>query len=81
MLDFPTFCNRLRERLELDGASWDTQLNVVETFDLDSLQMLELAVFMDELGAEVFEEIVPQLQTLGDLYDHYVKRITSEERW
>jgi acyl carrier protein len=79
VLEFSAFSSALSERLRLDlFISRETSLT--EDLDLDSLQMLELVVLMDELGAEVFEEILPQLQTVGDLYEHYRTRTTAERR-
>jgi RimJ/RimL family protein N-acetyltransferase/acyl carrier protein len=45
---------------------------------LDSLQFLRVCVLLDELGAEVPEDMMTSIKTVGDFFDHYVTRVSAE---
>lgn len=47
-----------------------------EDLDLDSLAMLAILVEMEALGAPVPEDMVPALRVAGDLYHHYLNRVS-----
>jgi acyl carrier protein len=73
------FVSELTSRIELGVAFVDASTSLRIGLDLDSVQMLEVVVLMDELGAEVPELMIPAIQTVGDLYEHYATRRGAED--
>lgn len=47
------------------------EMRLIDDLGLDSLQMLELAVVVEELGAEITEEFLMTFSTLEDVYALY----------
>jgi acyl carrier protein len=77
---FGEFWARASNAIGIDQVGVDPKSSLRAELDLDSLHMAELVVFMDELGCELPEDLIPVLETAGDVYDHYVTRITAEAR-
>lgn len=80
VLSLYAFSAYLMDALELVPVTMTSEMRLAEDLGLDSLQMQELGLVMYELGAEVLEEMVPVIETVGDLYHHYVTRVTAERR-
>jgi acyl carrier protein len=74
------FSAYLTDALELVALPITSGTRLSEDLDLDSLQVQELGLVMYELGAELIEELVPSIETVGDLYHHYVTRVSAEPR-
>jgi len=75
---FREFWARVSDAVGIDQACIEPTTSLRNDLEFDSLHMAELVVFMDELGCELPEDLIPVLETGGDLYDHYVTRITAE---
>lgn len=54
----------------------DDQLS--DDLQLDSLQIAQLILFLDDLGCEVPEDLAPALERADDVYAHYVTRSRAE---
>jgi acyl carrier protein len=77
VLTFQGFWIHAGDVIGVDPGAVDPSTHLAD-LELDSLQMVELIVFVEELGCEVPEDLVPALVTAGDVYAHYVTRITAE---
>jgi acyl carrier protein len=77
---FDDFWSRACDAIGVDHRGIDPKTTLRAELEVDSLHMAELVVFMDELGCELPEDLIPVLETAGDVYDHYVTRITAEAR-
>jgi acyl carrier protein len=75
---FDEFWSRVCDATGIDHVGIDPKTSLRAELELDSLHMAELVVFMDELGCELPEALIPVLETAADVYDHYVTRITAE---
>jgi acyl carrier protein len=75
---FDEFWARVCDAIGLDQPGIEPRTSLRGELELDSLHMAELVVFMDELGCELPEDLIPVLEDASDLYDHYVTRITAE---
>jgi acyl carrier protein len=75
---FEEFWSLVCDAIGIDHVGIDLKTSLRAELELDSLHMAELVVFMDELGCELPEDLIPVLETAGDVYDHYVTRITAE---
>jgi acyl carrier protein len=73
------FVRYLVETVEIAPQPMTSSTRLSEDLDLDSLQMQELCLVMYELGAELIEEMIPSIETVGDLYHHYITRVSAEE--
>ena len=74
VLSFDAFWAFLAESLRLDLGSVADSTRLSDEIGMDSLQMIELMFVMDDLGAEMHEDLMPAIQTAGDLYHHYATR-------
>ena len=63
------------ERLHVER---DTELDT--DLGLDSLDMVELLMTVEDLGAPVPVDVAVSFATVGDLYDHYVTSLSALER-
>jgi acyl carrier protein len=75
---FEEFWARVSDAVGIGEVGIDPTASLRADLDFDSLHMAELVVFMDELGCELPEDLIPILETPADLYDHYVTRTTAE---
>jgi len=75
---FGEFWVRVCDAVGIDHVGIEPKTSLRDELEFDSLHMAELVVFMDELGCELPEDLIPVLETAGDVYDHYVTRITAE---
>jgi acyl carrier protein len=75
---FGEFWARVSDSIGIDHVGIEPKTTLRADLELDSLHMAELVVFMDELGCELPEDLIPVLENARDLYDHYVTRITAE---
>ncbi len=78
LLSFNEFWAFVVQSLRLDcGSIGETSL-ISEELGVDSLQMIELVLLMDDMGAELLEDLIPNIATAGDLYHHYATRVSAE---
>ena len=78
ILDFDTFAVRLREGLRIDSGPISKEARLVEDLRLDSFDLTELLVVVEELGVRVPEEAAEDFETVGDVYQEYVKRAAQD---
>jgi acyl carrier protein len=79
ILDFDDFALRLREGLRIDSGPLSKEARLVEDLLLDSFDLTELLVVVEELGVRVPEETADSFETVGDVYLEYVKRAEASE--
>jgi acyl carrier protein len=72
------FAAELRARAlhELPGDARGT-VHLVDDLGLDSLDLVEVAVAVQELAGVPFEEFAVVPATLGDLYDAYLRLLAA----
>ena len=75
MLDYTNFTTHLAELLGLEtDFSIAPDVGLYDDLSLDSIQALELLIITESLadiGAPLIE--IPELYTMGDVYDYYVQ--------
>lgn len=72
ILSFPEFQSYLRRLLRLGSdATLGAEEHLIDDVGLDSLGMAELAAALDETGVRLLEEILLELETVGDAYHYY----------
>ncbi|HLI72344.1 MAG TPA: phosphopantetheine-binding protein [Acidimicrobiales bacterium] len=79
ILDFETFADRLRDGLRINAGPLSVNSRLVEDLRLDSFDLTELLVVVEELGVQVPEEAAEEFETVGDVYQEYVKRASDTE--
>lgn len=71
IMSFDEFVAHLGHTLSLQMTSVTPETTLGEDMALDSLQMLELVLLMEDLGAEIYEDMIGAVRSVGDLYYHY----------
>jgi acyl carrier protein len=79
ILDFDTFALRLSEGLRIDSGPLSKDARLFEDLRLDSFDLTELLVVVEELGVRVPEEAAESFETVGDVYVEYVRRAEASE--
>lgn len=79
ILDFDTFALRLRDGLRIKSGPLSKEARLVEDLRLDSFDLTELLVVVEELGVRVPEETAESFETVGDVYVEYVRRAGADE--
>ena len=77
MWSFEEFWTYIDQALSLAHVPGDANAPLGD-IELDSLQMIELLYLMEDLGAEIHEDLLPSLVTAGDLFHHFITRVTAE---
>ncbi len=77
VLPFEQFAVYLAEGVELEPEALSEGARLDEDLGLDSFDMLEVLVRIEELGVHVPEEIVAGLKTVGDLHHSYAALLGS----
>ena len=72
-LPFERFATYLADGLDLDPDALAPDARFDDDLGLDSFDMVELLVRVEELGVHLPEEVVMQVQTVGDLHRHYLR--------
>jgi acyl carrier protein len=72
------FYRHLAEELEWDSAP-GPETALLADLGLDSLRVLEILLVVEELGVEVADEEVPAWETLGDIYQSYLRATLGSE--
>jgi acyl carrier protein len=71
-MPFDDFACEVARELGIDRAALTAAANLRTDLGFDSLQMYLLILTIEDLGANVPEELIPHVLTLGDAYHHYV---------
>jgi acyl carrier protein len=79
ILDFDTFAHRLQEGLRINSGPLSKEARLVDDLLLDSFDLTELLVVVEELGVRVPEETAESFETVGDVYVEYVRRAGAAE--
>jgi acyl carrier protein len=73
-LTFDQFCERLAKALEIPREWLDREVSFLENLAFDSLRMLSLGVFFEDLDLEMPVELAWEIGTVGDAYDYYCRQ-------
>jgi acyl carrier protein len=74
MLDFPAFADHVGDGLRIDIAGLREDASLVDDLGLDSFNMVNLIVSIEELGVHLPDDVVVGLETFGDVYRAYTER-------
>ena len=82
MLSFEEFWRDAESALALPAVAVGRETELQRDLGFDSLSMLELIAFLDELDAPVPEGLLASVITAGDAYDLYRNHVcvTTAER-
>ena len=73
-LSFEQFWAHIAQAMDVEGVDALRHTSLRGDLDFDSLDMAEMVLIMDDLDCEVPEDLIPMLETVGNLYDHYLIR-------
>jgi acyl carrier protein len=77
-LTLEEFVDLLKARVPVLSQITYTDTDVqLSSYDLDSLALYEVLLCIEELGADVPDELFEVFDTVRDLYEHYLKRVTE----
>ena len=79
-LTFDNFAAYLADGLELDIITLVKDARLIEDLALDSFDLIELIVLVEELGVHLPDHVVITIDTIGDLFDAYTVRATQKYR-
>jgi acyl carrier protein len=79
LLAFEDFALLVRTELRLSQNQLGPEARLEEDLGLDSVEMLDLVLLVDELGVEISEQVVPGLQTLGEVHAYYSLKVTQSQ--
>lgn len=71
LLGFADFADEVADRLGLDATQLEPTTHLTDDLGLESFELLEIIVMVEELGVPVPDSVAANVQTLGDLYEHY----------
>jgi acyl carrier protein len=77
--DFLTFARCLGAAIRVDIEGIGPETLIEDDLEIDSLQMIEVVLTMDDLGAALSEEAATTIVTVGDLYDYYLSKTSNGE--
>jgi acyl carrier protein len=78
-LSFDRFAENLADILELDPAAFQPEARFAEDLGLDSFDLVEILVFVENLGVHLSDELAAELDTVDDLYREYRSRANSSD--
>jgi acyl carrier protein len=76
-VDFESFSRRLSDGLDLEPALVVAEARLVEDLGLDSFDLVEVLTLVEELGVRFPDDVVVGIETVGDLYREYERRLTG----
>ncbi len=71
VMPIDAFCRLLGERFKLGDAALTPATSFLDDLAFDSLRLLELVLFFEELGVDVPEAMAWDIVTVGDAYEYY----------
>jgi acyl carrier protein len=74
-LSFEAFALRLSDGLDLEPADVVPEARLVEDLGLDSFDLVEVLTTVEELGVRFPDEVAAGIDTVGDLYREYERRV------
>jgi acyl carrier protein len=72
ILESRDFMNYIATELDLDPSRLTPASRLIGDLDLDSVQVLELIVVIEELGVELPDDEIDSIDSIGDAYNLYV---------
>jgi acyl carrier protein len=78
VLDFNSFALHLRHGLQINSGRFSPDARLVEDLRLDSFDLTELLVVVEELGVRVPEDVAVGFETVGDVYRGYLKQAAED---
>ena len=79
-LPFDAFARRAGEALDLDPEELVRDARFDEDLGLDSYDLVELLTLVEEMGARLPDNVAVGIQTVGELYSEYERRLAGTER-
>lgn len=77
VLTFERFTSYLADGFSLDPEAFRDDARLDSDLGLDSFDMLEVLVRVEELGVHLPDEVVAEMRTVGDLYRVYASRASG----
>lgn len=74
VLLFDRFTRYLADGVRLDPGALTEDARLDDDLGLDSFDMVEILTRVEELGVRLPDEVVMEVQTVGDLYRQYAAR-------
>jgi acyl carrier protein len=74
ILDFESFAVYVADGLRIDSAALTKDAHLIEDLGLDSFNMVNLILLVEELGVHLPDDVVVGFDTFGDVYSAYVDR-------
>ena len=74
-MSFESFAAYLAEGVSLEPELFTEDARFDEDLGLDSFDLLELIVRIEEVGVTLTDEEVAELKTVGDLYQRYLAQV------
>lgn len=71
---YEQFVDYVAEGLRLDPLALVREARLDDDLGLDSFDMVEVIVRIEELGVRFRDEDVMSVQTVGDLYEQYTRK-------
>jgi RimJ/RimL family protein N-acetyltransferase/acyl carrier protein len=76
VLSVDDFASHIATELGIENSELSSGARLIDDLGLDSLQMLELALLLDGMGAHFEAEDLARISRIGDVYRIYVERRT-----
>lgn len=73
-LSFDQFAEHLGDVLDIEPDAFEPGARFTEDLGLDSFDVVEILVFVEDLGIHLPDHVVIGIETVGDLYDEYQAR-------
>lgn len=71
-LSFERFVGHVAEELSLGPGAFGRDARLAEDLGLDSFDMVQVLVRIEELAVRLPDEAVMEIRTVGELYDQYL---------
>lgn len=71
VMSFDEFTNVLAEALIMDPGQLSAEAHFITDLAVDSIRMVELYLRFQEMGIEIPQDAVWEIQTVGDAYKYY----------
>ncbi|MGI8804967.1 MAG: acyl carrier protein [Thermoleophilaceae bacterium] len=78
-LSFERFAVHVAEELSLNPGDFVREARLAEDLSLDSFDMVQVLMRIEELGVRLPDEAVMEIRTVGELYDQYLTEANRAE--